>query len=141
MSKAKFDPFWAEWWNRESVAFINLRLHVVWGLIFAWVGNNLCPFYGGAACPESPRRIHISSDARPATLILNCSGYDIEELDLQALNAAAETAEIAKDRAERRTWLEQRGYRVIDIAEADLQDDIEPVLASLAQQMTQAASS
>ncbi len=56
------------------------------------------------------------------------------------LIAATETGEIAKDRAERRAWLEQRGYRVIDIAEADLQDDLEPVLSSLALSMTQAAS-
>jgi tRNA/rRNA methyltransferase len=57
------------------------------------------------------------------------------------LIAANETDELAKDRAERKTWLAQRGYRVVDIAEAGVDGDLEGALSSLAEQMAHPASS
>ena len=51
-----------------------------------------------------------------------------------------ETDEVAKDRSERRQWLEARGYRVADIAEADVQTDLERALAAIEQRMAHAAS-
>jgi tRNA/rRNA methyltransferase len=40
------------------------------------------------------------------------------------LTNASESEAIIKDRAERRTWLEARGYRVLDIAVADVERDL-----------------
>jgi len=42
-----------------------------------------------------------------------------------------ETEVIARDRASRRQWLEQRGYKVIDVAAADVERDIESELKRL----------
>jgi tRNA/rRNA methyltransferase len=42
-----------------------------------------------------------------------------------------ETEAIAKDRAARQAWLEQRGYRVIDMHVADVERDLETQLARL----------
>lgn len=49
------------------------------------------------------------------------------------LVAEGEPAEIVRDRAERRTWLGQRDYRVIDLREADVIADLDRVLSELAQ--------
>ena len=42
-----------------------------------------------------------------------------------------ETDVIAKDRAARQAWLEQRGYRVVRMDVADVERDIEPELDRL----------
>jgi tRNA/rRNA methyltransferase len=47
------------------------------------------------------------------------------------LTNASESDAIIKDRAERRTWLEARDYRVIDIAVADVERDLEAELDRL----------
>jgi tRNA/rRNA methyltransferase len=47
------------------------------------------------------------------------------------LVAADETDEVRQDRSERRTWLQARDYRVVDVREADLMDDLDGVLAGL----------
>lgn len=47
------------------------------------------------------------------------------------LIAEEESAEIVKDRGERRRWLEERNYRAIDIREADVLNDLDAVLARL----------
>jgi tRNA/rRNA methyltransferase len=39
-----------------------------------------------------------------------------------------ETAEAVKARAERRSWLIERGYRVVDVAMADVEADVAAVL-------------
>jgi tRNA/rRNA methyltransferase len=46
-----------------------------------------------------------------------------------------ESAEAARNRAERRVWLGERGYRVIDIAAADAERDLAAVLDRLAASM------
>ncbi|MDQ8731810.1 TrmJ/YjtD family RNA methyltransferase [Bradyrhizobium sp. LHD-71] len=47
------------------------------------------------------------------------------------LIAANEPDDLTKDRGERRTWLETRGYRVVDVREADVVGDLEGELARL----------
>lgn len=47
------------------------------------------------------------------------------------LIAANETEDVAKDRSERRAWLEARDYRVVDVHEADVAGDLGGVLAAL----------
>src|SRR5579863_4477021 len=49
------------------------------------------------------------------------------------LTNASESDAIIKDRAERRTWLEARDYRVIDIAVADVERDLDAELERLHQ--------
>jgi tRNA/rRNA methyltransferase len=58
-------------------------------------------------------------------------------LAIELVNAN-ETETIAADRAARRAWLESRGYRVIDIAVADIEDDLERELARLAATISEA---
>jgi tRNA/rRNA methyltransferase len=47
------------------------------------------------------------------------------------LTNAGESDAIIKDRAERRIWLEARGYRVLDMAAADVERDLAPELERL----------
>jgi len=47
------------------------------------------------------------------------------------LIAESEPVDVGQDRSERRAWLEQRDYRVVDIREADVTGDLESVLAAL----------
>src|SRR3569832_2160324 len=49
------------------------------------------------------------------------------------LTNPAESDAIVKDRAERRAWLEARDYRVLDIADADVERDLEAELDRLSQ--------
>jgi tRNA/rRNA methyltransferase len=56
------------------------------------------------------------------------------------LIAANEAAEVGRDRDERRAWLEQRDYRVVDVREADVMSDLEAVLASLETRLGREAS-
>jgi tRNA/rRNA methyltransferase len=48
------------------------------------------------------------------------------------LTNPGETDMIMKDRAERRSWLEDRDYRVVDIAAADVERDLATELDRLA---------
>ena len=57
------------------------------------------------------------------------------------LIAEGETAEVGKDRSERRAWLEQRDYRVVDVREADVTSDLDVVLVALEKSFPQDASS
>jgi tRNA/rRNA methyltransferase len=52
------------------------------------------------------------------------------------LIAANETAEVVQDRGERRAWLGQRDYRVVDVREADVMSDLDAVLAALEKSLT-----
>ena len=56
------------------------------------------------------------------------------------LIAANETDDVAKDRSERRAWLEQRDYRVVDVREADVVGDLDGVLARLEKSLAREAS-
>lgn len=56
------------------------------------------------------------------------------------LVAADEAAEVVRDRGERRAWLEQRDYRVIDVRESDVIGDLEAVLQELEKSLTREAS-
>jgi tRNA/rRNA methyltransferase len=56
------------------------------------------------------------------------------------LIAADEAAEVVQDRGERRAWLEQRDYRVIDVRESDVMGDLEAVLAGLEKSLAKEAS-
>jgi tRNA/rRNA methyltransferase len=56
------------------------------------------------------------------------------------LIAEGEAAEVERDRSERRAWLEQRDYRVVDVYEADVMSDLEAVLASLETRLGREAS-
>jgi tRNA/rRNA methyltransferase len=56
------------------------------------------------------------------------------------LVAADEAAEVVRDRGERRAWLEQRDYRVIDVRESDVMSDLEAVLQELEKSVTREAS-
>jgi tRNA/rRNA methyltransferase len=56
------------------------------------------------------------------------------------LVAADEAAEVLRDRGERRAWLEQRDYRVIDVRESDVMSDLEAVLQELEKSLTREAS-
>ena len=47
------------------------------------------------------------------------------------LIADQESPDIAKDRSERRRWLEERNYRAIDIRETDVLNDLDGALARL----------
>jgi tRNA/rRNA methyltransferase len=51
-----------------------------------------------------------------------------------------ETADVVKDRSERRTWLEQRDYRVVDVREADVVSDLDGVLAGIETSLAREAS-
>lgn len=55
------------------------------------------------------------------------------------LIAASETGDVAKDRSERRAWLESRDYRVVDVREADVMSDMESVLANLERSLAREA--
>lgn len=57
------------------------------------------------------------------------------------LIAASETEDVQKDRSERRAWLEARNYRVIDVREADVQADLDKVLAGLEKYIVEDTSS
>jgi tRNA/rRNA methyltransferase len=57
------------------------------------------------------------------------------------LIAENESAEVAKDRSERRGWLEARDYRVVDVREADVVRDLDSVLAVLEKCLAREASS
>jgi tRNA/rRNA methyltransferase len=56
------------------------------------------------------------------------------------LIAANDAAEVARDRDERRAWLEQRDYRVVDVRESDVLSDLDAVLASLEKTLAREAS-
>jgi tRNA/rRNA methyltransferase len=56
------------------------------------------------------------------------------------LIAANETDDVAKDRSERRGWLAQRDYRVVDVREADVDSDLDGVLAVLEKSLAREAS-
>jgi tRNA/rRNA methyltransferase len=56
------------------------------------------------------------------------------------LIAASESEDVAKDRSERRTWLEQRDYRVVDVREADVMSDLDGVLVELEKNLGREAS-
>jgi len=56
------------------------------------------------------------------------------------LIGANESAEVAKDRAERRAWLEARDYRVVDVREADVMGDLDAVLRELEMSLKREAS-
>jgi tRNA/rRNA methyltransferase len=55
------------------------------------------------------------------------------------LTNAAESEAIVKDRAERQTWLEARDYRVLHIAVADVERDLEAELDRLQQLLPEGA--
>ena len=59
------------------------------------------------------------------------------------LIAAGENAnaDVVTDRSERRTWLEARDYRVVDVREADVVSDLDAVLAGIETRLTREASS
>jgi tRNA/rRNA methyltransferase len=54
----------------------------------------------------------------------------VHRLAVELVNAA-ETETIATDRAARRSWLESRDYRVIEIEAADVERDLEKELVRL----------
>jgi tRNA/rRNA methyltransferase len=56
------------------------------------------------------------------------------------LIAEGEPAEVARDRSERRAWLEQRDYRVVDVREADVVSDLDGVLVKLEKSLSRDAS-
>ena len=56
------------------------------------------------------------------------------------LIAANEAAEVGRDRDERRAWLEQRDYRVVEVRESDVMSDLETVLVMLEKQLAREAS-
>ncbi len=56
------------------------------------------------------------------------------------LIAASETDEVAKDRSERRGWLQARDYRVIHVREADVISDLDGVLRELEKGLVQPTS-
>ena len=56
------------------------------------------------------------------------------------LIAANEAAEVGRDRDERRAWLEQRDYRVVEVRESDVMSDLETVLVTLEKQLAPEAS-
>jgi tRNA/rRNA methyltransferase len=56
------------------------------------------------------------------------------------LIAANEAAEVAGDREERRAWLAQRDYRVVDVRESDVMSDLDAVLAGLEKSLAREAS-
>lgn len=56
------------------------------------------------------------------------------------LIAASETEDVARDRGERRAWLEARDYRVVEVDEADVVSDLDGVLTALARSLPQEAS-
>jgi tRNA/rRNA methyltransferase len=56
------------------------------------------------------------------------------------LIGANDTDDVAKDRRERRAWLEARDYRVVDVREADVMGDLDGVLAELETSLKREAS-
>jgi tRNA/rRNA methyltransferase len=56
------------------------------------------------------------------------------------LIAASEIAEVVQDRGERRTWLEARDYRVVEVRESDVMSDLDAVLQELEKSLTREAS-
>jgi tRNA/rRNA methyltransferase len=57
------------------------------------------------------------------------------------LIGANETEDVARDRSERRAWLEARDYRVVDVREADVMSDLDGVLKGLEASLTSNPSS
>jgi len=56
------------------------------------------------------------------------------------LIAANEATEVGRDRDERRAWLHQRDYRVVDMREVDVMSDLEAVLVMLDKHLAREAS-
>jgi tRNA/rRNA methyltransferase len=53
------------------------------------------------------------------------------------LVGAGESDAVARERAVRRAWLEQRRYRVVDMSVADVETDLEGELARLEASLSQ----
>jgi tRNA/rRNA methyltransferase len=62
----------------------------------------------------------------------------VHRIAIELINAS-ESDVIANDRAVRRTWLEQRGYRVIDMAAAAIEGDVAAELSRLAAGLQQSS--
>jgi tRNA/rRNA methyltransferase len=56
------------------------------------------------------------------------------------LIAEGEPVDVARDRSERRVWLEQRDYRVVDVRETDVVSDLDSVLAMLEKSLAREVS-